>query len=153
MAAIPSIGPVTASLLVMKTPDPHAFRSGRDFAAWLGPTPKDHSTAGRQRLGVITRAGDETLRRLLVNGAMAVIKYAKPGRASPWLLNLLARKPKKVVAIGLANKADRLLAHMGKDKKVRDGRITLILPRRIGDAYVMREAQSEDLRAFLAAAA
>jgi transposase len=84
------------------------FRSARHFAAWLGLTPKDHSTAGRQRLGVITRAGDETLRRLLVNGAMAVIKYAKPGRASPWLLNLLARKPKKVVAIALANKMARI---------------------------------------------
>ena len=69
---------------------------------------KDHSTAGRQRFGVITRAGDETLRRLLVNGATAVIKYAKPGRASRWLLNLLARKPKKLVAVALANKMARI---------------------------------------------
>jgi 3-dehydroquinate synthase len=61
--------------------------------------------------------------------------------------------PTELRAVGLAAKADRLLAHMGKDKKVRDGRITLILPRRIGDAYVMREARSEDLRAFLADAA
>jgi 3-dehydroquinate synthase len=61
--------------------------------------------------------------------------------------------PSELGAIGLAGKADPLLAHMGKDKKVRDGKITLILPRRIGDAYVMREAKSEDLRAFLADAA
>jgi len=61
--------------------------------------------------------------------------------------------PSELGAIGLAGKADPLLAHMGKDKKVRDGKITLILPRRIGDAYVMREAKSEDLRAFLAEAA
>jgi 3-dehydroquinate synthetase len=63
------------------------------------------------------------------------------------------RLPSELGTIGLAGQADRLLAHMGKDKKVRDGRITLILPRRIGDAYVMREAASEDLREFLAGAA
>jgi transposase len=71
-------------------------------------TPKDHSTAGRQRLGTITRAGDETLRRLLVSGAMAVIQRAKPGRAAPWLLALLARKPKKLAAVALANKTARV---------------------------------------------
>jgi transposase len=108
LTTIPGIGPINATALTMKVSDPHVFRSARHFAAWLGLTPKDHSTAGRQRLGVITRAGDETLRRFLVNGAMAVIKYAKPGRASPWLLNLLARKPKKVVAIALANKMARI---------------------------------------------
>src|SRR5690242_9933621 len=62
LARIPGVGPVIASLLAMKTPDPHAFRSGRQFAAWIGLTPKDHSTAGKTRSGVITRAGDETLR-------------------------------------------------------------------------------------------
>ena len=108
LSTIPGIGPINATALTMNVSDPRVFRSARHFAAWLGLTPKDHSTAGRQRLGVITRAGDETLRRLLVNGAMAVIKYAKPGRASPWLLNLLARKPKKVVAIALANKMARI---------------------------------------------
>ncbi|MEH2563657.1 transposase [Bradyrhizobium sp. AZCC 2289] len=72
LAQIPSIGPIIATRLVMKTPDPRAFRSGRHFAAWLGLTPKDHSTAGKTRLGKITRAGDEDLRRLLVAGATAV---------------------------------------------------------------------------------
>src|SRR5262249_44160496 len=87
VATIPGVGPIIATAMTMKVPDPRMFQSARHFAAWLGLTPKDHSTAGRQRLGGITRAGDETLRRLLVNGAMAVIKYAKPGRTSPWLLD------------------------------------------------------------------
>ena len=108
LAGIPGIGPIIATALAMKVPDPSVFRSGRHFAAWLGLTPKDHSTAGRQRLGIITRAGDETLRRLLVSGAMALIKGAKPGCASPWLLALLARKPKKLAAVALANKTARI---------------------------------------------
>jgi transposase len=108
LATIPGVGPIGAAALTMKVPDPSVFKSARHFAAWLGLTPKDHSTAGRQRLGVITRAGDETLRRLLVNGAMATIKYAKPGRSSPWLLGLLARKPKKLAAVAIANKNARI---------------------------------------------
>ena len=108
LAAIPGIGPIGATALAMKVPDPTLFRSARHFAAWLGLTPKDHSTAGRQRLGVITRAGDETLRRLLVSGAMAVIQQAHPQRSSPWLIALLARKPKKLAAVALANKMARI---------------------------------------------
>lgn len=108
LAGIPGIGPISASALAMKLPDPTVFRSGRHFAAWLGLTPKDHSTAGRQRLGIITRAGDETLRRLLVSGAMSTIRQVKRGRASPWLLALLARKPKKLAAVALANKNARV---------------------------------------------
>ena len=108
LAEIPGIGPIGATALAMKVPDPRLFRSARHFAAWLGLTPKDHSTAGRQRLGVITRAGDETLRRLLVSGAMAVIQRAHPHRSSPWLLALLARKPKKLAAVALANKMARI---------------------------------------------
>ena len=109
LATIPGVGPIAATALAMKVPDPGVFKSGRHFAAWLGLTPKDHSTAGRQRLGVITRAGDATLRRLLVNGAMAVIQRAKPGRSSSWLLRLLARKPKKLAAVALANKTARIV--------------------------------------------
>lgn len=110
LAEVPGIGPIGAAALVMKTPDPHAFRSGRQYAAWLGMTAKDHSTAGRMRHGGITRAGDETLRRLLVAGAMAVIQQARrhPERASPWLLGLLARKPAKLAAVALANKTARI---------------------------------------------
>lgn len=108
---IPGVGPIIASILTMKTPDPHAFRSGRQFAAWIGLTPKDHSTAGKTRLGVITRAGDETLRSLLVVGATAVIWQARRGKsrhASPWLLALLKRKPPKLAAVALANKIARV---------------------------------------------
>lgn len=108
LATIPSLGPIGASAIAMKVPDPTVFKSGRHFAAWIGLTAKDHSTAGRQRLGGITRAGDEELRSLLVTGAMAVIQRAKPGRSSPWLLGLLARKPKKLVAVALANKTARI---------------------------------------------
>ncbi|WMT74375.1 IS110 family transposase [Bradyrhizobium sp. Ash2021] len=110
LAQIPSIGPIIATRLVMKTPDPRAFRSGRHFAAWLGLTPKDHSTAGKTRLGKITRAGDEDLRRLLVAGATSVIQQVRRGRGHPsrWLVALLKRKPPKLAAVALANKVARI---------------------------------------------
>jgi transposase len=109
LAQIPGVGPVTAAALVMKAPDPHAFRSGRHFAAWLGLTPKDHSTAGKTRLGKITRAGDERLRQLLVVGATSVVKQAKAkGRGPRWLIELLKRKSPKLAAIALANKTARI---------------------------------------------
>lgn len=110
LAEAPGLGPITATLLVMKTPDPKGFRSGRDFAAWIGLTPKDHSTAGRQRLGVITRAGDEALRCALVSGATAVIKHVRRGNGPnwPWLKALLQRKPPKLAAVALANKLARI---------------------------------------------
>jgi transposase len=110
LTQIPGIGPIIASMLVMKIPDPAAFPSARHFAAWLGLTPTDHSTAGKTRLGVITRAGDEDLRRLLVSGAMSVIQQADRGRGSPspWLLGLLKRKELKLVAVALANKMARI---------------------------------------------
>ena len=111
LTQIPGIGPLIASVLVMKAPDPKAFASGRDFAAWLGLTPKDHSTAGKTRLGRITRAGDETLRSLLVVGATAVIWQTRRGtskRAMPWPASLLTRKPPKLAAVALANKMARI---------------------------------------------
>jgi transposase len=110
LAQIPGVGPIGATTLVMKTPDPRAFPSGRHFAAWLGLTPKDHSSGGKTRLGKITRAGDEVLRRLLVAGATAVIQQARRGRGhpSPWLLALLKRKPPKLAAVALANKIARI---------------------------------------------
>jgi len=110
LAQIPGIGLIGATTLVMKTPDPRAFASGRHFAAWLGLTPKDHSTAGKTRLGKITRAGDEMLRSLLVAGATAVIQQVRRGRGrpSPWLVALLARKPPKLAAVALANKIARI---------------------------------------------
>jgi transposase len=107
---VPTIGPTGACLFVTKIVDPHAFSSGRRCAAWLGLTPKDHSTAGKQKLGGITRAGDERLRAVLVSGAMACIRHAKNRRSnsSPWLVELLKRKPPKVAAVALANKTARI---------------------------------------------
>jgi transposase len=104
LATIPGIGPIAGVSFALKVPDAKAFRSGRRFASWLGITPREDSTAGRQKLGRISRAGDEDLRRLLVIGATAVIRAAKPGRTAPWLLALLARKSKKLAAVALANK-------------------------------------------------
>lgn len=111
LSRIPGVGLIGASMLVMKTPDPGLFRSGRQFAAWLGLTPKDHSTAGKVRLGVITRAGDEALRSTLTVGATALLRRVREGSsktASPWLLDLLRRKPPKLVAVALANKIARI---------------------------------------------
>ena len=110
LAQIPGVGPIGATTLVMKAPDPGAFPSGRHFAAWLGLTPKDHSTAGKTRLGKITRAGDEVLRSLLVAGATAVIQQVRHGRGHPslWLVALVKRKPPKLAAVALANKIARI---------------------------------------------
>jgi len=114
LATIPGVGPAWLMLggavsFALRVPDPKAFRSGRHFAAWLGLTPREHSTAGRHRPGRISRAGDGSLRKLLVLGATAVIRFAKPGRASPWLLQLLARRPTKLAAVALANKMARII--------------------------------------------
>lgn len=109
LAAIPGIGPISALNLALRV-DPGQFASGRHFAAWLGLVPRQRSTGGKQRLVSISRAGDERLRALLVNGATSVIRQAKPGRknASAWLLQLLARKPRKLAAVALANKTARI---------------------------------------------
>ena len=109
LASQPGIGPIGAVSFSLKVTDPKAFRSGRHFAAWLGVTPKENATGGRSRPGRISRQGDEGLRRLLVLGATTVIQFAKPGRASPWLIRLLARRPKKLAAVALANKMARIL--------------------------------------------
>jgi transposase len=111
LAQIPGVGPIGATSLVLKAPEPQRFRSGRDFAAWIGLTPKNHTTAGKQRLGVITRAGDEALRSQLVVGATSVIQQVRRGTsrsAPPWLLALLARKAPKLAAVALANKVARI---------------------------------------------
>jgi transposase len=109
LATMPGIGPIGGVSFALKVPNAKVFRSCRHFAAWIGITPRESSTAGRQRFGRISKQGDEDLRRLLVLGATAVIRQAKPGRASPWLLGLLARKPKKVATLALANKMARII--------------------------------------------
>jgi len=110
LAAVPGIGPITAITMALSV-NPANFESGRHFAAWLGLTPREHSTGGKHRLGRISKAGNERLRQLLVVGAMAVIRFAKPGSksASAWLLQLLERRPRKVAAIALANKIARVI--------------------------------------------
>jgi transposase len=108
LATIPGIGPIGAMTMVLRVPDPTVFRSGRHFSSWIGLTPREHSTAGKQRLGKVSREGDEALRRLLVVGATSVIKLAQRGRGPAWLLALLKRRPAKVVAVALANKMARI---------------------------------------------
>ena len=107
LAEIPGVGWVTALTLSLRV-DASQFRSGRHLAAWIGLVPRDRSTGGKQRLGGISRAGNERLRSLLVLGATAVIQHAKPGRTAPWLLSLLERKPRKLAAVALANKVARV---------------------------------------------
>ena len=110
LAEIPGVGPITAITLALMI-DAGNFQSGRHFAAWLGLTPREHSTGGKQRMGRISKAGNERLRQLLVVGAMAVIRFTKPGSksASAWLLQLLERKPRKLAAVALANKMARII--------------------------------------------
>ena len=110
LKAIPGVGEVGAALLSWKAPEAELFGSGRDFAAWAGLTPRDHSSANRRRLGAITRAGDETLRAVLVCGAMSIVSKVRSGRleGSPWLEALVRRKSPKEAAVALANKLARI---------------------------------------------
>jgi transposase len=107
---IPGVGPALATALVASVADPKAFRSGRNFSAWIGLVPKQHSSGGREKLGGISKQGDRYLRSLFTAGALAVIRYAKihGTKHRPWLTALLARRPTKVAAIALANKIARM---------------------------------------------
>jgi len=118
LACIPSVGPVGSALLTLKTPDPAGFRSGRDFAAWLGLTPKDHSTAGKTRLGGITKQGDKMLRRVMVSGAMALLQHVRRGAKPPWpwIIPLLD-KPPRVAAVAVANRVARIAWRMMLDQQ------------------------------------
>src|SRR5262249_7379827 len=108
--AIPGVGPALATALVASVADPRAFRSGRDFSAWVGLVRKQPSSVGKDKLGSISKQGDRYLRSLFPAGALAVIRYAKIHGTShrPWLTALLARRPTKVAAIALANKIARM---------------------------------------------
>jgi transposase len=109
LATIPGIGPITASAIAAAVPDASVFRSGRQFAAWLGLTPRAHSSGGKQRLGGISKQGDGYIRRLLVTGATAVIRMARQSNASKvWAARLLQRKPARLVSVALANKTARI---------------------------------------------
>jgi transposase len=108
--AIPGVGPALATALVASVADANAFRSGRDFSAWVGLVPKQNSSGGKDKLGSISKQGDRYLRSLFTAGALAVIRYAKIHGTGhrPWLTSLLARRPTKVAAIALANKLARM---------------------------------------------
>ncbi|MCU4160802.1 IS110 family transposase [Acidiphilium sp. AL] len=109
LAGIPGIGPITASAIAASVPDANVFRSGRCFAAWLGLTPRAHSSGGKERALGISKQGDGYLRRLLVLGATAVLRYARQTNPSrTWATRLLERKRPKVVAVALANKNARI---------------------------------------------
>ena len=108
---IPGVGPITATALVALAPPIGTFKSGRDFSAWLGLTPLQRSTGGKQRLGRTSKMGDRTLRTLLIIGATTVIQWAKRKGApeGSWLNRMLARKPPMLVAVALANKMARVI--------------------------------------------
>jgi transposase len=126
LSTIPGIGPVGATALAASVADPGQFRSGREFAAWLGLTPSQNSSGGKDRLGRITKMGDRYLRKLLVVGATSLIRRAKykPETADPRLVALLARKPARVASVAMANKMARALWAMEKRKEdYRDPRL------------------------------
>lgn len=109
LATIPGIGIITAASIKALVPDISGFKSARHFAAWLGLTPKPHSSGGKERLGRISKMGNPTLRSLFVLGSMSVLRRAKNAETAPeWIRGLLARRPAKVVAVAMANKAARI---------------------------------------------
>ena len=109
LRTIPGIGIITASALAASVTDPHQFTSGRQFAAWLGLTPRANCSGGKERLGRISKMGDQYLRRLLVNGMTSRLRWLRRHpEADPWAAKLLPRKPAKLVAVAMANKAARV---------------------------------------------
>ena len=111
LQTIPGVGPITASAIVATVGTPAQFRSGREFAAWLGLTPLNRSSGGKERLGRISKMGDRYLRRLLVTGMTARVRVArtKPERADPLMISLLERKPVRLVTVAMANKTARII--------------------------------------------
>ncbi len=111
LMTIPGVGPITAMALQAFAPPMESFRRGRDFSAWLGLVPRQHTTGGKPRLGKISKMGQRDLRRLLIVGAMAEISWAvRRGKTKdPWLAGMLERKPRKVVAVALANRMARII--------------------------------------------
>lgn len=109
LATIPGIGPIGASALAASVTDPHQFRSGREFAAWLGLTPLQKSSGGKERHGRISKMGDKYVRKLLIVGMTSLVRRAKykPDSVDPYVASLLARKPARVATVAMANKAAR----------------------------------------------
>lgn len=110
LMTVPGIGPITATALTALAPAAQAFKKGRDFAGWLGLTPLQRSTGGKQKLGETSRMGERTLRRLLIIGASAAVRWARrKGSSNPWLMNMLSGKPPMLVIVALANKMARIV--------------------------------------------
>lgn len=111
LETIPGIGPVTASAIAATVGSPQQFKSGREFAAWLGLTPLNRSSGGKERLGRISKMGDRYLRSLLVAGMTSRVRAARthPDRVDPWLASLLARKPVRLATVAMANKTARIV--------------------------------------------
>ena len=111
LMTIPGVGPITAMAVQAFAPPMEGFRRGRDFAAWLGLVPRQHTTGGKPRLGKISKMGQRDLRRLLITGAMAVVRHAarRGVTSDPWLARMLARKPRMLVAVALANRMARIV--------------------------------------------
>lgn len=110
LATIPGVGAIIAMAVKALVPDPGGFKSARHFAAWIGLTPKAHSSGGKERLGRISKMGNPELRSLLVTGAASVLRHVRADdKARPWLKDLLGRRPFKVVAVALANKTARMI--------------------------------------------
>lgn len=119
LQTMPGIGPISAMAIEAFAPPMEGFRKGRDFAAWLGLVPRQHSTGGKQRMGRTSKMGQRDIRRLLIIGAMAVVRSAirSDRLMTPWLASMLARKPRMVVAIALANKMARAVWAMATKRE------------------------------------
>ena len=120
LMSIPGVGPISASAIQAFAPPMESFRRGRDFSAWLGLVPRQHSTGGKARLGRISKMGQRDVRRLLIIGAMTVVRWAVRRGAPPgsWLARMLARKPRMLVAVALANKMARIAWTLMRNKQV-----------------------------------
>ena len=120
LMSIPGLGPITASAIQAFAPPMASFRRGRDFSAWLGLVPRQHSTGGKSRLGKVSRMGQRDIRRLLIIGAMAVVRCAvrRGASAGSWLARMLARKPRMLVAVALANRMARIAWALMTKKEV-----------------------------------
>jgi transposase len=110
LTSIPGVGPLIAATVRAVVQDPTSFQTGRDLAAWIGLTPRAHSSGGRERLGKISKQGNKQLRTLLIVGATSILKLARRGLKLPeWIASLMLRRPFKVVAVALANKMARII--------------------------------------------
>jgi len=123
LMTIPGVGAIAATALTTFAPPPGIFAKGRDFAAWVGLTPRQHSTGGKERLGRTSKMGQRDIRRLLIIGAVATIRWAarKGAPEGSWLARMLAKKPRMLVAVALANRMARVAwALMRKEEVYRD---------------------------------